>query len=114
MAAIWKGSISFGLVNIPVELRTAIRADHVSFKLLHAEECAPVKYERVCAADGESVPWSEIVKGYEYSKGHYVVLSDEDFKAAALASSKAITITDCPVGRDRPPLLRYAILPRPR
>lgn len=94
MAAIWKGSISFGLVNIPVELRTAIRTDHVSFKLLHAEDLAPVKYERVCAADGERVPWTEIIKGYEYSKGHYVVLSNEDFKAAAWASSKAITIMD--------------------
>jgi DNA end-binding protein Ku len=94
MAAIWKGAISFGLVNIPVELRTAVRPDHVSFRLLHAKDLVPVKYERVCEADGKAVPWSEIVKGYEYRRGHYVVLTDDDFKAAALESSKAIDIAD--------------------
>ena len=94
MAAAWKGTISFGLVSIPVELRTAVQSDHVSFKMLHAEDLAPVKYERVCAKDGEPVPWGEIVKGYEYSKGKYVIITDEDFKAAALASSKTIDILD--------------------
>ena len=94
MAAAWKGSISFGLVNIPVELRPAVQSDHISFRMLHADDLAPVKYERVCARDGEPVPWGEIVKGYEYSKGEYVILSDEDFRAAALASSKTIDILD--------------------
>ena len=94
MAAIWKGSLTFGLVNIPVELKTAIRGDHISFRLLHEEDLSPVKYERVCQADGEPVPWNEIVKGYEYEKGKFVVLSDEDFKAAALESSKTIDILD--------------------
>jgi DNA end-binding protein Ku len=94
MAAAWKGTISFGLVSIPVELRTAVQTDHVSFRMLHEEDLAPVKYERVCARDGEPVPWSEIVKGYEYAKGKYVILSDEDFRAAALASSKTIDIMD--------------------
>lgn len=94
MAAAWKGTISFGLVSIPVELRTAVQSDHVSFKMLHAEDLAPVKYERVCAKDGEPVPWGEIVKGYEYTKGKYVILTDEDFRAAALASSKTIDILD--------------------
>src|SRR5678810_899387 len=94
MAAIWKGSLAFGLVNIPVELRTAVRADHISFRLLHEEDLSPVKYERVCQADGEPVPWNEIVKGYEYSKGKFVVLTDEDFKAAAIESSKTIEILD--------------------
>ena len=93
-AAIWKGTLTFGLVSIPVELRTAVRADHVSFRMLHAEDLSPVKYERVCAADGEPVPWSEIVKGYEYEKGKYVVLTDDDFKAAALESSRTIDILD--------------------
>jgi DNA end-binding protein Ku len=94
MAAIWKGSLAFGLVNIPVELRTAIRADHISFRLLHEEDLSPVKYERVCQAEGEPVPWSEIVKGYEYEKGKYVVLTDQDFKTAALESSRTIDILD--------------------
>jgi len=53
MAAIWKGSLTFGLVNIPVELKTAVRADHISFRLLHEEDLSPVKYERVCQADGD-------------------------------------------------------------
>jgi DNA end-binding protein Ku len=94
MAAIWKGSLAFGLVNIPVELRTAVRGDHISFRLLHQEDLSPVKYERVCAADGETVPWSEIVKGYEYEKGKYVIMTDDDFKAAAIEGSKSIDIMD--------------------
>lgn len=94
MAAIWKGSVSFGLVNIPVELRTAVRADHISFRLLHKDDLSPVKYERVCAADGETVPWNEIVKGYEYEKGKFIVMSDQDFKAAAIEGSKTIDILD--------------------
>jgi DNA end-binding protein Ku len=94
MGAAWKGTISFGLVSIPVELRAGVQTDHVSFRMLHAEDLAPVKYERVCARDGEPVPWGEIVKGYEYAKGKYVILTDEDFRAAALASSKTIDILD--------------------
>lgn len=94
MASIWKGSLTFGMVSIPVELHAAVRPDHISFRLLHEEDLSPVKFERVCAADGEPVPWSEIVKGYEYAKGKYVVLTDEDFKAAALESSKTIDILD--------------------
>lgn len=94
MAALWKGTISFGLVSIPVELKAAVRTDHVSFRLLHASDLAPVKYERVCERDGKPVPWGEIVKGYEYTKGKYVILDDEDFRAAALASSKTIDILD--------------------
>jgi DNA end-binding protein Ku len=94
MAAIWKGSLTFGLVNIPVELRTAVRASHISFRLLHEEDLSPVKYERVCSADGETVPWNEIVKGYEYEKGKFVVLTDEDFKTAALEHSRTIDILD--------------------
>jgi len=94
VAAIWKGSLTFGLVNIPVELKTAVRADHISFRLLHQEDLSPVKYERVCSADGETVPWNEIVKGYEYDKGKFVVLTDADFKEAALEQSKTIDILD--------------------
>ena len=94
MAAIWKGSLTFGLVNIPVELRTAVRSDHISFRLLHEEDLSPVKYERICQKEGDPVPWNEIVKGYEYQKGKFVVLSDADFKAAALEHSKTIDIID--------------------
>jgi len=94
MASIWKGSLTFGLVHVPVEMKTAIRSDHISFRMLHAEDMSPIKYERVCQADGEPVPWSEIVKGYEYEKGKFVVLTDVDFKKAALDSSRTIDIID--------------------
>src|SRR2546423_12807773 len=94
MAAIWKGSLTFGLVNIPVELKTAVRADHISFRLLHEPDLSPVKYERICQVEGEPVPWNEIVKGYEYEKGKFVVMTDEDFKSAALEQSKTIDILD--------------------
>jgi DNA end-binding protein Ku len=94
MASIWKGSLTFGLVHVPVEMNTAVRSDHISFRMLHAEDMSPIKYERVCQADGEPVPWSEIVKGYEYEKGKFVVLTDDDFKKAALDSSRTIDIID--------------------
>jgi DNA end-binding protein Ku len=94
MASIWKGSLTFGLVHVPVEMKTAVRSDHISFRMLHAEDMSPIKYERVCQADGESVPWNEIVKGYEYEKGKFVVLTDDDFKKAALDSSRTIDIID--------------------
>src|SRR5687767_1053506 len=94
MASIWKGSLTFGLVNIPIELKTAVRGDRISFRLLHQEDLSPVKYERVCAADGEPVPWNEIVKGYEYEKGKFIVMEDDDFKAAAIEGSKTIDILD--------------------
>src|SRR2546423_4440820 len=94
MAAIWKGAITFGLVNIPVELKTAVRSDHISFRMLHEADLSPIKYERVCQADGGPVPWNEIVKGYEYEKGKFVVMTDEDFKTAAIEQSKTIDILD--------------------
>jgi DNA end-binding protein Ku len=94
MASIWKGSLSFGLVNIPVEVRTAIQGDHISFRMLHEDDLSPIKYERVSASSGEPVPWNEIVKGYEYEKGKFVVITDEDFKAAAVESSKTLEIVD--------------------
>ena len=93
--SIWKGSISFGLVNIPVELHTAVRSEaRISFRQLHKKDMSPIKYDRVCAKEEKSVPWDEIVKGYEYTKGKYVVLEDEDFKAASIESSKTIDIQD--------------------
>ena len=94
MASIWKGSLSFGLVSIPVEVRTAVQDDHISFRMLHEDDLSPIKYERVSASSGEPVPWNEIVKGYEYEKGKFVVITDEDFKAAAVESSKTLEIVD--------------------
>jgi DNA end-binding protein Ku len=90
--ALWKGSIAFGLVNIPVELHTSVRDSRPRFRLLHADDKSPVKFERVCAREGKPVGWDELVKGYEYEKGRFVVLTKEDFKAAALEKSRTIDI----------------------
>ena len=95
MRPIWSGALTFGLVNIPVRLHSAVRAkERVSFRLLRKEDNSPIKYERVATKDNEPVDWKDIVKGYEYSKGKFVVLDDDDFKAAAIESSKTIEILD--------------------
>ncbi|MET0212463.1 MAG: Ku protein [Vicinamibacterales bacterium] len=90
--ALWKGSIAFGLVNIPVELHTAVRDSRPRFRLLHGNDHSPVKFERVCVREGKPVAWEELVKGYEYEKGRFVVLTKEDFRAAALEKSRTIDI----------------------
>jgi DNA end-binding protein Ku len=92
--SLWKGSISFGLVNIPVELHTAVRDHRPHFRMLHATDKSPVKYERVCIRDGHPVAWEDLVKGYEYSKGHFVILTRDDFKAAAVEKTRTIDIVD--------------------
>src|SRR6187399_1267292 len=92
--ALWKGSISFGLVNIPIELHTAVRNHRPKFRMLHQKDKSPVRFERVCVRDGHPVAWEDLVKGYEYSKGHFVVLTKDDFKTAALEKTKTIDIMD--------------------
>jgi DNA end-binding protein Ku len=92
--AIWKGSIAFGLVNIPVELYSAVRDHRPKFRLLHAKDESPVQYERICQEEGKPVAWDDLVKGYEYAKGHFVVLTKEDFKTAALEKTKTVDILD--------------------
>ena len=92
--SIWKGSIAFGLVNIPVELFSAVRDHRPKFRLLHAKDEAPVRYERVCQKEGKPLAWDDLVKGYEYEKGHFVVLTKDDFKTAALNKTKTIDILD--------------------
>src|SRR2546423_1939744 len=91
---LWKGSISFGLVNIPVELHTAVRDHRPKFRMLHASDKSPVKYERVCIRDGHAVAWEDLVKGFEYAKGHFVILTKDDFKAAAVEKTRTIDIVD--------------------
>src|SRR5258708_23238539 len=92
--SLWKGSISFGLVNIPIELHTAVRDHRPKFRMLHATDKSPVKFERVCIRDGRPVGWEARVKGYEYSKGHFVVITKEDFRAAALEKTRTVDILD--------------------
>jgi DNA end-binding protein Ku len=92
--AIWKGSISFGLVNIPVGLYSAETRDDISFKLLDKKTMSPIHYKRVSEESGKEVPWDETVRGYEFSSGKYVVMSDEDLKRAAPESTQTIDIVD--------------------
>ena len=92
--AMWKGSIAFGLVNIPIELYSAVRDHRPRFRLLHAKDESPVQYERVCQSEGKPVAWEDLVKGYEYEKGQFVVLTKDDFKTAALEKTKTIDILD--------------------
>jgi DNA end-binding protein Ku len=79
-------------VNIPVELHTAVRDSRPRFRMLHADDKSPVRFERVCAREGKPVAWDELVKGYEYEKGRFVVLSKEDFRSAALEKSRTVDI----------------------
>ncbi len=92
--AIWSGAINFGLVTIPVKLFTAVKTDELSFNMLHAKDEGRIKYERVCSVDGKPVPWDEIVKGYEFEKGEYVVLTDKDFAAVNPEATQSVDIVE--------------------
>jgi DNA end-binding protein Ku len=94
MRAIWKGSISFGLVNIPIALYPATRKEEFKFRLLRAADHSPVNYKRVAEKDGKEVPWSQIVKGYEYEKGKFVVLNEKDFQRVDLEATQTVDIQD--------------------
>jgi DNA end-binding protein Ku len=98
--ALWKGSLAFGLVNIPVELHTAVRDSRPRFRLLHADDKSPIKFERVCAREGKPVAWEDLVKGYEYQKGRFVVLTKEDFQHAALEKSRTVDVRNFVKGEE--------------
>jgi len=89
---VWSGTLSFGLLNIPVSLMTGERKTDISFRMLDSRNKAPVRYERVNAETGEEVPWKDIVKAFEYDKGSYVVLEQEDIASAAPESHDAIEV----------------------
>jgi DNA end-binding protein Ku len=92
--AIWKGSISFGLVNIPIGLYPATRKEDLKFRLLRKTDLSPVNYKRVAEKDGKEVAWDQIVKGYEYEKGKYIVLKDEDFQRVDVEATQTVDIQD--------------------
>ncbi len=94
MRSIWTGSITFGLVSIPVALQNASRSEELKFRLLRESDLSPVNYKRVAEVDGKEVPWEQIVKGYEYEKGKFVVLKDEDFQRVDLEATDTIDIVD--------------------
>jgi DNA end-binding protein Ku len=90
--ALWKGLVNFGLVNIPVELHTGARSHAPKFRLLHRTDLSPIKMERVCQTDGQPVGWDDLVKGYEVEPGHFVTVTQDDFRTAALERSRSIDI----------------------
>src|SRR5437868_4886904 len=94
MRAIWKGAISFGLVNIPIALYSATRSEPLKFRLLRGKDLSPVNYKRVAESDGKEVPWDEIVKGYEYEKGKFIVLKEEDFRRADIEATQSVDIME--------------------
>jgi DNA end-binding protein Ku len=89
---IWTGTLSFGLLNVPVSLMSAERKTDIHFRMLDSRNNAPVRYERVNAETGEEVPWKEIVKAFEYNKGSYVVLDESDIKAAASDGKEVVEV----------------------
>ncbi|MBL8012219.1 MAG: Ku protein [Candidatus Omnitrophica bacterium] len=94
MRSIWSGSINFGLVNIPVKLYTAVKDNHLHLNYLRRQDLCPIGYKKVCRQTGEEVPKEDIVRGYQYEKGDYVVLSDNDFASADIEKTYSITVED--------------------
>src|ERR1700724_712470 len=94
MRPTWKGSISFGLVYIPIAVYPATKEEKLSFRQLRKTDLSPIKYKKVAEADSKEVPADDIVKGFEYERGRYVVLSDEDFEKVKIESTHSIDITD--------------------
>jgi DNA end-binding protein Ku len=92
MRSLWSGSIGFGLVNIPVHLYSATLEHALDLDMLHKEDLAPIRYAKVCKEEGEEVGQDQIVKGYEYEKGHYVILTDDDFENASAAKTKRVDV----------------------
>ncbi|GGI81731.1 non-homologous end joining protein Ku [Legionella impletisoli] len=94
MRAIWSGSISFGLVNIPIKLYSGVERHSLDFDLLRRDDLCPIEYSRVCRADGKEVPWEDIVRGYEYKDGDYITLEKEDFEKASAKKNHAFEIKE--------------------
>jgi len=88
----WSGSISIGLINVPVKLYAMIYDRGVTFHFLHKPDNAPLKYEKICTKDGKVVPWAEVVKGYEFSKNQFVIFDKEELEAAKPESDRRIRI----------------------
>ena len=94
MRPTWKGSISFGLVYIPVAVYPATREEKISFRQLRSSDLSPIRYKKVAEADSKEVPADQIVKGFEFERGRYVVMKDEDFEKVRIESTHSIDITD--------------------
>jgi DNA end-binding protein Ku len=107
MRALWKGALSFGLVTIPVSLYPATRREELKFRLLRKSDQSPVNYKRVAEVDGKEVPWDQIVKGYEYEKGKFVILQSEDFARVDMEATQTVNIMNFVSLEEVDPLLFY-------
>jgi DNA end-binding protein Ku len=107
MRAIWKGTISFGLISIPISLYPATQRDELKFRLLRKSDLSPVNYKRVSEHDGKEVPWDQIVKGYEYEKDKFVVIKEEDFNRVDVEATQTVDILNFVKMDEVNPLLFY-------
>jgi DNA end-binding protein Ku len=107
MRALWKGNIGFGLVTIPVSLFPATRREELKFHLLRRSDLSPINYKKVAEEDGKEVPWDQIVKGYEYEKGKFVALKEEDFARVDVEATQTVDIINFVKIDDVDPLLFY-------
>jgi DNA end-binding protein Ku len=107
MRALWNGAISFGLVTIPVSLYPAVKREELKFRLLRKSDLSPVNYKRVAEADGKEVPWDQIVKGYEYEQGEFVVIKEEDFARIDVEATQTVNILNFVALNEVDPLLFY-------
>jgi DNA end-binding protein Ku len=107
MRALWKGAITFGLVTIPVSLFPATRREELKFRLLRSSDQSPVNYKRLAEADGKEVPWEQIVKGYEYEKGKFVIIKEEDFARVDVEATQTVDIMNFVSIDEVDPLLFY-------
>src|SRR3954466_1783532 len=112
--SIWNGTVTFGLVNVPVKLFTATDTKSVSFHEVHARDGAKIEHRRICPKEEKEVPYDEVVKGYEVSDGKFVVLEKDEVKAAAGDRGKVVARGVRRRRRDRPRLLRPQLLRRRR
>ena len=92
--SLWTGSISFGLVNVPVRVYSAVAEHTLHFHFVHEKDDSRIGYEKICKAEGKPVPDDEVVKAFEYRKGEFVYMSDEDFEAARVEGYKTIDVSD--------------------
>ena len=114
MRPIWSGSISFGLVNIPVKLVSAVQTEDISFDMLSKKDMGKIRYARIDTKTDKEIPWKDIVKGFEYAKGKYVIVDNEDFEKASPEKSKSIDIVQFVKQEEIDPILYekpYYIIP---
>jgi DNA end-binding protein Ku len=107
MRALWKGANSFGLVTIPVSLYPATKREELKFRLLRKSDHSPVNYKRVAETDSKEVPWNQIVKGYEYEKGKFVIIKDEDFARVDVEATQTVDIINFVTLDEVDPLLFF-------